>query len=399
MKRNDVKMVLLLALLSAFPPLSTDMYLPALPLLQERWQESMSTINLTLAGFFIGYCVSLLVYGPLSDKYGRRRPLLTGITVYIAASLLCGVATSAESLIIFRILQGMGSAGASVLAMAITKDIYEGNRRQQILGNMATIMALAPMLAPVFGSWVLVQLSWEAIFFVQALLGIIAWIGVYRLEEPLKVPSQVSLIGTMGIYLQLIRNRKYMTFVLLFSLVVLPHFSFIGSAADIYISRFGTSEQVFGLFFAFNAMAIMAGSFTFTRVQRIIAGRQLLTAAFAGITLSGVVMFAKIFPGPWGLAIPMALASFSFGLSRPASNHIVLEQVDRHAGAASSLMIFIYFIIASFSMWFISIGWIDTIKTISILAMFSGGSVLFAWLLLQRLSSLNNTTQAAEVNE
>ena len=392
MKRTDLKILMLLALLSAFPPLSTDMYLPALPLLQQKWQQTMAAINLTLAGFFIGYCVSLLFYGPLSDKYGRRYPLLAGVSIYIIASLMCGISTSAESLIVFRIIQGIGAASGSVIAMAITKDLYESSERQKILAYMGVIMALAPMLAPIIGGWIMTQLSWPWVFLFQALLGAIAWVGVYCLEEPIQERSEVSLLGTVGMYLELVRNRRYIALVLLFSLVVFPHFSFIGSAADIYIKRFGVSEQVFGFFFALNALAIMAGSFSCVRVQKYIQAREILTASFAGILVSGIVMFLGVIPGPWGLALPMAFASFSFGLSRPTSNHIILEQVDRGAGAASSFMIFIYFMMASFSMWFISIGWGDTIKTISVIAMFSGGSVLGIWLLLPCLTSSDRDT-------
>ena len=389
MKQTDLKILMLLALLSAFPPLSTDMYLPALPMLQQKWQQTMEAINMTLAGFFIGYCVSLLFYGPLSDKYGRRYPLLVGISIYIIASLMCAVSTSAESLIVFRVLQGIGAASGSVIAMAITKDLYQSNERQKILAYMGVIMALAPMLAPIIGGWIMTQLSWPWVFVFQALLGAFAWGGVFRLKEPIQERSQVSLLGSVAMYLELVRNKKYMTLVLLFSLVVFPHFSFIGSAADTYIKRFGVSEQVFGFFFALNAMAIMAGSFSCVRVQKYIQAREILTVSFAGILGSGIVMFLGVIPGPWGLALPMAIASFSFGLSRPTSNHIILEQVDKGAGVASSFMIFIYFMMASFSMWFISIGWGDTIKTISLIAMFSGGSVLVIWLLLPCLTSAN----------
>lgn len=160
-------------------------------------------------------------------------------------------------------------------------------------------------------------------------------------------------------YVQLLHNKKYLVMVVLFSFIVLPHFSFTGSAADIYINTFGTSEQVFGYFLAFNALAIMSGSYAFTRLHKIIESRRLLTISFAGILCSGMLMYSGIFPGPWGLAVPMAVASFSFGLSRPPGNNLILEQVEQGAGTASSFMIFIYFMIGAFSMWFIALEWTD----------------------------------------
>ncbi|SEA41197.1 MFS transporter, DHA1 family, bicyclomycin/chloramphenicol resistance protein [Desulfuromusa kysingii] len=386
-KLRQHQMLLLLTLLTAFPPLSTDMYLPALPYLEKIWQEPTSSINLTLSGFFIGYCLSLLLYGPLSDKYGRRIPLLVGISVYIVASFLSGFANGVATLTILRILQGAGAAAGSTIAMAITKDLYQGHERQRILAYMGIIMALAPMLAPVIGGWIMTGLTWHWVFYLQAVIGLVALGGVFRMAEPLSTPSSGGVLAAMGMYLKLLRNSRYVALIVLFSFIVLPHFSFIGSAAHIYITRFGLSEQVFGYLFAFNAMAIMAGSFTFSRVQKLVTSRTLLAISFAGILLSGILMSMAFIHGPWGLAAPMALASFSFGLSRPPSNHIVLEQVDQGAGAASSLMVFLYFIAGAFSMWFISLDWNDTIQVIARLACASGGIVLLLWLLFPCLGN------------
>ncbi len=387
-------MILLLSLLSAFPPLSTDMYLPALPFLQKTWQQPMSIMNLTLVVFFVTYCLSLLVYGPLSDRFGRRPPLLVGIGIYISASLLCAFSGNVFSLIVFRILQAAGAASASVIAMATTKDLYEGHERQRLLAYMGVIMALAPMLAPVIGAWIMTWFSWPWIFVCQAAIGVFAWGGVLYLEEPLKERSATGARAIAGMYLQLLHNKKYLGMVVLFSLIVLPHFSFIGSAADIYINTFGTSEQKFGYFFAFNALAIMSGSYAFTRLHKIIDSRRLLAISFVGILLSGMLMYSGIVPGPWGLAVPMAVASFSFGFSRPPSNNLILEQVKQSAGTASSFMIFVYFMIGAFSMWFISLEWTNKIDVISMLALFSGGIVLTTWLLIAKKAiSGKNSTQ------
>ncbi|WP_321491938.1 multidrug effflux MFS transporter [uncultured Desulfobacter sp.] len=389
MKTNTLKMMCLLALLAAFPPLSTDMYLPALPLLQKIWQRPMSVVNLTLSGFFIGFCVSMLLYGPLSDKYGRKPLLMAGIIIYIIASFVSGFVDDIYQLIVLRVLQGVGASSGVVISMAITKDLYEGQQRQRILAYMAVIMALAPMLAPVIGGVIMTWLSWNWVFFAQAAMGIIALGGVLWLKETVQAPENVSIFQTMGLYLKLFGNLRYIGLVLLFSIIVLPHFSFIGSASTIYISRFGTSEQVFSYFFAFNAGAIMAGSFICTRIQRRMASQKIVTIGFAGILIAGLLMHADLVPGPWGLALPMAMASFFFGLSRPPSNHLVLQQVDQGAGTASSLMIFLYFIVAAFAMWFISLDWADTIHVIARLAIFSGLFVLAVWIPMVKKLNLN----------
>ena len=258
---NHNRPFLLLALLAAFPPLSTDMYLPAIPLLQKSWHQPLVMINLTLVGFFVSYCFFLLIYGPISDRFGRRKPLLAGIGIFIIASLLCAVSGNVISLIVLRILQAAGAAAASALALAISKDVYNGFERERILAYIGVIMALAPMLAPVIGGWAMTWFSWRWIFVIQAAIGMIAWVGVFRMPETLKSFSAAGALQTAGIYLQLLRNRHYVGYALMMSLVVLPHFAFLAGSADIYITRLGLSEQVFGYFFVLNAAAIMAGSF------------------------------------------------------------------------------------------------------------------------------------------
>ena len=382
---------LLLALLAAFPPLSTDMYLPAIPLLQRAWQQPLAMVNLTLVGFFISYCVFLLFYGPLSDRFGRRPLLLVGIGIFILASLLCALADNVVSLIFFRVLQAAGAASASALALAISKDVYDVHERERILAYIGVIMALAPMLAPVLGGWVLTWFSWRWVFVIQGAIGTLAWIGVFRMPETLETPVATGALQTAGIYLQLLSNRRYMGFALMMSLVVIPHFAFIGGSADIYITRLGLSEQMFGYFFALNAAALMAGSFACTRLTGRVRSKGLLTTGFAGILIGGIGMIMRWIPGPWGLALPMAVISFSFGISRPPSNNLVLEQVDRHAGAASSLLIFIYFMLGAFAMWLISLDWADKIRTIGMLGTVCGGVILGIWILLPQVKARKRT--------
>ncbi len=269
-------------------------------------------------------------------------------------------------------------------------DIFKGHERA--LAYMGVIMALAPMLAPVFGGWVLTWFSWRWVFVIQAAIAVIGWIGVLRMPETLKTPSANSVRETAGIYFELLANRRYLGFALMMSIIVLPHFAFIGGSADIYITRFGLSEQVFGYFFALNAMALMAGSFACMRLLGRLGSQKLLTIGFVGILAGSAAMLTRWLPGPWGLALPMVVISFSFGLSRPPSNNLVLEQVDRHAGAASSLLIFIYFLLGAFAMWFIALDWADKVRTIGLLGAISGGAMLALWLLFaKRAGTAANT--------
>ncbi|HET8687699.1 MAG TPA: MFS transporter, partial [Methanosarcina sp.] len=188
--RDNLKgTVPLLALLTAFPALSTDMILPAIPSLARTWNQPLSVINLTLVCFFVTYGFFLLFYGPISDRFGRRRPLLFGLSVYIVASLLCALASGASMLIFSRMLQAAGAAASSSLSMAMTRDIFSGPERERVLAYTAVIMAIAPMLAPVIGGWILVDFSWPWIFVIQAFMGGIGMLGVFRFPETLSSVS------------------------------------------------------------------------------------------------------------------------------------------------------------------------------------------------------------------
>lgn len=378
------RIFILLALLSTFPPLATDMYLPAIPHLQRVWHQPLAVINLTLISFFISYCFSLLIYGPISDRFGRRRPLIIGISIFIISSILCALADNVTTLIIARILQASGAAAAAALALAITKDIYTATERTRILAWMGVTMALAPAISPMIGSWIMIWCSWRWIFVAQAVIAMISWVGVLMMKETLQEPSALSAMDTAKIYIKLLRNKRYIYYAIMVSLVALPHFAFIAGSADIYITKLGLTEQRFGFFYAINAGAYMAGSLLCTRLLKKHGLIHVMTLGFTGIAVGGLFMIMRFDIGAWSLALPMAIVTFSLGISRPPSNNLVLEQVDQYAGAASSLLVFIFFLVGAFAMWLISLNWSDKIFTIGIIASTVGITTLAFWLLVEK---------------
>jgi MFS transporter, DHA1 family, multidrug resistance protein len=372
----------LLALLAAFPPVTTDMYLPALPMLQAQWGAALSTINLTLVLFFVFFSVSLLVYGPISDSYGRRPLLLAGIAIYIAASMLCAAAANVGQLILFRILQALGAAAASALSMAIAKDLFEAKARQQLLAHLGVIVALAPMLSPIVGGFVLEWLNWHWIFLIQAGLAGIAFRGVWRMPEPLQAMVPASFSQVLGRYGRLLKNGRFMTLNLLMALSLCPMFGFIAGSPTIYISHYKVSEQAFGYFFGTNALALMAGAFACSRLTRTTASWPLLLAGFGGILGGGLAVWIVGNRGPIPFAAAMFVVTFCIGMTRPMSNNLVLEQVERDVGAASSLLVFVYFVAGAASMGLISLNWSNHIRVIAFLAIGSGIVILTAFQLI-----------------
>jgi DHA1 family bicyclomycin/chloramphenicol resistance-like MFS transporter len=376
-----VRTVFLLALLTAFPPLSTDMYIPAIPHLKTLWNQPLVVVNLTLICFFLTYCLFMLIYGPISDRFGRRRPLLAGITIFIVASLMCALADSIYTLIAARIFQASGAAAASALSLAMCKDLFnDARQRERVMAYIAIIIALAPMLAPIIGGWVIHYLSWRWVFVFQASLAVIAWCGVQRMAEPLQRFERVSATEAVKVYFRLFHNRRYAGLMLAMSLLTLPFFGFIAASSEIYITRFGMDERQFGYLFGFNALALMFGPIVFSRLVRSFSSRALLTAAFAGILASGLIMACVPHHSPWSLTLPMWGLSFFLGMSRPPSNNLILEQVDRDVGAASALVIFTFMTVGAFSMGLISLPWPDKIMVIGVMGSLVGAATLAFWL-------------------
>ncbi len=384
-KNDELKQIVpLLALLTAFPAFSTDMILPAIPSLAVMWNKPLAVVNLILICFFITYGFFLLIYSPVSDRYGRRRPLIAGISLYIFASMLCALANSAAMLILFRIIQATGAASSASLSMAMTKDIFSGKERERILAYIAVIMALAPMFAPIMGGWILAYLSWHWIFFAQGMMGVIGLLGVIRTPETLKEASETPLSRVMYPYGKLLLNKKYMIMVLVMSISLLPLYSFIAGSSAVYINGFGLSEQSFSYLFAFNALALMAGSISCLKLSERTDSKNLITAGFTGIVLGGILILTIGQRGPWCFAIPMAIITYSIGISRPPSNHLVLEQVRKDAGSASSLLIFTYFTLGAAGMWLVSQNWLERIQILGTIALTCGVFVLGTWLFLQK---------------
>jgi DHA1 family bicyclomycin/chloramphenicol resistance-like MFS transporter len=384
MKNN----IALLALLAAFPPLSTDMYLAAIPLLADLWHQPLATVNLTLVCFFVTYCGFLLVYGPLSDRYGRRPPLLVGMILFVLASLSCAMADSVVQMILARTLQGAGAAAASAIVFAICKDKFSGQLRQRIFIRIGIIVAAAPMVAPIIGGWIIESLSWRWVFVLQAMLGLISMYGVWTMEESLTTRNFDGLNRVFRNYARLMGNMPFLLLSLTFACLGVPFFAFIGSSPDIYITGLGYSEKEYGYFFACNASAFMIGPWIFSRMARHYSLIRLLPISYLGVLVSSVPMTLSSLPLPYRLAVPMWLLTFFFAFGRPPGNNLLLEQVEVDVGSASSVMVFVFFMTGASSMWLISLNWHDKVAVLGWLGIIFATITFTGWMAVNHLFKL-----------
>ena len=373
---------ILIILLAGFPALATDMYLPALPMLQEMWQLSLAQANFSLVIFFITSSLCLLVYGPLADRFGRKPVLFAGLSIFIVGSLFCALAQSISQLTIARFLQGAGAAAASSLSLTLSKDLYTGQQQKKVMAYIGVIVPLVPMLAPMLGSWVIQHLSWRLIFASHLMLALASLVGTLTLKEPDIHRTQGGLTAVIRRYLVLLKNRPYRSLTLIFSIMPLFFFSFLASSGSIYMHDFHLSSQQFGLLFGFNAIGLMAGSFSCAKLGARFSSVQILTWSLAGMFAAGCIMLVW-HPSSLSFALTMFTVSFCMGISRPLCNHMVLEQVHSDIGAASSLLSFVSIMLGALGMQIVS--FLPDAKIILIAAMAILGSAI-PWLALRRLT-------------
>lgn len=397
MKSNGRSLyVVFLAGIAAVPAMATDMYLAAMPVLAKQWGVPDSRVALSLVLWFVAFSVFLLVCGPLSDKHGRRPVLLAGLGLFTVGTVACSLATSVWQLIAFRILQGIGAAGPSSMCMAICRDRYEGVQRKHVLAWIGIILGLMPMIAPSIGAAMLRFASWRGIFVTQAVLAAAALLVSWRLYRETAV-ERVSgrFLSLMGRYGRLAKNTRYVLAVAVMGLIVGPFFGFIGFASFVYTKIYGLSNEVFGLLFGLNALMGMSGAFASTRITKWMSDTALLTVCMVGGLLGGAVVLL------WGgrhyatFAAGMCLVTFFCGMSRPLSNHLILEQVRTDIGSASSFIVFYHFMVGAVCMKIVTAPWRDPIRAFGVLAVTMPILILTIWPLLLRL--LNTRHEVAVV--
>lgn len=376
-----------LAFLAALGPLSNDMYLPALPQLVDFWGVSEASGGLTLSLWFVSFGIFLLVYGPFSDRFGRKPCLMAGLGVFTLSSLGCALSNGLHEMLICRLFQAAGGAACASMVMAISRDVFDGHIRQRVLAYLGVIMAVAPMAAPFLGSFTLKYLSWRWIFGVQTLYGIFALMSVFFLEEPLQRAKRLTSMAFIKPYLQTLANGRFLYTAVLMALVMGPVYGFIAASPYIYMEQFGLDRPAFSRYFALNAVGLMLGSLFCAKLSKRFSGAALNGWGFAGVTLGGAIIVAlSVFGdfGPTGFALPMMLIAFSCGASRPVSNNIVLDQVEVNVGAAASIMTFSLFMLGAVFMWVASGDFMNRVTLIGLMALGAGGFVLALWPLLLR---------------
>src|SRR6185312_11378505 len=337
----------LLAGLSAVGPLTTDMYLPSLPDIARQLSASTAQVQLTISAYLFGFAVGQILYGPVSDRHGRKPVLLAAVGLYCAASLACALSTSIEMLIAARALQALGGSGGIVLARAVVRDLYSGARAGRELSLIGSVMALAPVIAPMAGGMLQTGFGWRSIFFTLVVVGLvliaIAWLLLPE-TLPERAEHPVSVRGMLHSYAIVWRHPGYRAWLGLASASYAGLFAWISGASFALQDLYGLTALNFGFYFAIGSFGFLTGaSLAAKLVLRLgVAGTTGLgSAALALGGLAAVGSVALGFTHALSLVLPVAVFLAGLGMVLPQSIAGAMHPFPERAGAASSLFGFV----------------------------------------------------------
>ncbi|MER6343778.1 multidrug effflux MFS transporter [Streptomyces sp. NPDC001595] len=346
-RRTGLLVTLVLGGLTATPPLAMDMYLPALPEVTRSLHAPAATVQLTLTACLAGMALGQLVVGPMSDRWGRRRPLLAGLAVYVVATALCALAPTVESLVAFRLAQGLAGAAGIVIARAVVRDLYDGVEMARFFSTLMLISGVAPIVAPLIGGQVLRITDWRGVFVVLTVVGaLLAAVVWARLPETLPAAERHS--GGVGEALRsmraLLADPPFTGYLLTGGFVFAALFAYISASPFVVQEIYGASPQTFSLLFGLNSIGlVIAGQINGkvligrVRLDRVIAvGLVIIVLAATALLLMTLGVLGEV-----GLA-PVAAALFvlmsAMGITLPNAQSLALQRTRQSAGSASALL-------------------------------------------------------------
>jgi DHA1 family bicyclomycin/chloramphenicol resistance-like MFS transporter len=378
---------IILGALSAFGPLSIDMYLPSLPMLTNDLHTSASLAQFSLTACLLGLSFGQLVAGSQSDVHGRRIPLLIGLVSYTVSSLLCVISPSIGGLILLRFIQGFAGSAGLAISRAVVRDLYSGSEMTRFFALLMLINGVGPIFAPIIGGQLLQFTSWRGVFLVLSLIGfIMLLIVLFTLPEtlPLQRRSQAGLTNTLAIFRALIGDRVFMGYALPQGLVMAAMFAYISGSPFVIQNIFGASPQLFSMFFAINGLGIIiAGQITGKLASRIEETKLFLSglvlASIGSISLLTMILFRA---GLTAILIPLFVVVSSVGIVSTAGSSLAMENYGESAGSASALLGLFSFVIGAIVAPLVGLGGGNTAVPMGIvIAITDVGAILSYWIL------------------
>ncbi len=389
----DRRRIAILGMLAGFGAISIDMYLPAMPAIGREFGASVADVQLTLSAFFIGFACGQVIYGPLSDRYGRRAVLLSGIALYIVASGIAALAGDVETLTAARFVHALGGGAGVVIARAIVRDLASDRAAARAQSLIMLVMAIGPLAAPILGGYLLVGFGWRAIFWVLALFAVTCLLAVaFMLPETLPPDRRrpFSLVGVLANYARILGDRRSLMPVLAGTLVYAGMFAYLSGTPFVYIELFGVPAEFYGYLFAINILGLMGGSCLNGRLVERHGPRPMLRAGTWLILAAALALLATSatgFAGLVGIAVPLFF--YLSGVNLVGANAVVLT-LDAHpeiAGTASAVFGTVQFALGALAG--AAVGFFlaeSALPMAAVIAVCAAGAFIFARLTVREVS-------------
>lgn len=378
-------MVLLISA-SLTAPFSLDMYTPSIPHMASYFSTTDDIVNLTLLGYFLFMAVGLLVFGPLSDKYGRRPALLFGTALYTISSMLCALSVSIWMLILARIAQALGSGAMGAVATAVVKDAAKPEYRERMLAVMQVMFVIGPVAAPIIGAAVLSIAEWRATFWVLCAIGLLNFLLTLAFSETLGARHRTNegvlrSLSHLGIYL---KNGGFMAFLVITSAFEVGYMAYVSVGSYIYMDIFGFSSMGYGIFFAVAAVACAIGPLFWIRVSGRITVKRFTTLALLISLGLGIAELLLGHANAYVFCVIFLVYAFFEATVRPYSVNVLLSQNDTDAGSASALINCVRTLVGCLGMLVVMLPWSDYIVAVSMLMILGMVLAIVLWICLLR---------------
>ncbi len=339
----DLRLLLNLSALMSFASISTDMYLPALPTISRALHADTASIELTFSAFLMGFSSGQLIWGPISDRYGRKLPIAIGMILFIIGSVGCAISSNVTQMMVWRVIQALGACVGPVLSRAMVRDLYGREQSAKMLSTLILIMGVAPLAGPLIGGQVLRLWSWQGIFWSLAFVGLVTLFSFRKLPESLPPDQRTSepLLQTFISYLQLVRDPRLIRYALSGGFFYAGAYAFIVGTPFAYIDYYHVSPQAYGWLFGINILGMMIANFANGRLLSRMGSERLFrrgtwALAFFGLILCLCAGFG--WGGIWGLVVPVFFYMSMNGFIVANSVAGALAFFPQRAGSASSLV-------------------------------------------------------------